>query len=55
MRKREDRRKLVVKRERLRELTALTSDEARQVAGGVVLVPIIRVFYPDGRIGSRCC
>ena len=56
MRKREERRKLVVRRERLRDLTPLTSDEARQVAGGLVaLVPVINLWFPDGRVGSRCC
>lgn len=56
MRKREERRKLVVRRERLRDLTPLTGDEARQVAGGwVPLVPVLNLWLPDGRVGSRCC
>ena len=57
MKKREDGRKLVVRRERLRDLANLTVDEARQVAGGLVVAPWkgIDLLLPDGRVGSRCC
>jgi len=51
MKKRDDRRRLEVRRERLR---ALTDQQAGQAAGGVALWGAV-VDYPDGRIGSRCC
>ncbi len=54
MKKRDERRRLVVKRERLRALTALSDDQARQAAGGVYVYGTLQNF-PDGRIGSRCC
>ena len=51
MKKRDERRRLEVRRERLR---ALTDQQAGQAAGGVALWGAV-VDYPDGRIGSRCC
>jgi len=54
MKKRDERRRLQVRRERLRALTALSDEQARQAAGGVTLWGVV-VNYPDGRIGTRCC
>ena len=55
MKKRDARRRLEVRRERLRALTELSDEQARQAAGGADFWAIVVVNYPDGRIGSRCC
>ena len=53
MTKREERRKLEVRRERLRQLTALSTDEVGQAAGGADTDTL--AWGGAGRVWSRCC
>lgn len=54
MRKREERRKLELRRERLRALATLSDDQAREAAGGIGW-DYEGLNLPNGRVGSRCC
>ena len=46
MSKREDKKKLELRRQRLQQLTSLSDDQIAQVAGG---------GDENGRVRSRCC
>ena len=52
MKKRDERRRLEVRREEIRALTALRDEQVRLAAGGGFFETVL---WPDGRIGSRCC